>query len=89
MNSQKAYAHPSISGALLIVSPLGNIAVTNECMFKTTATPAEGAQEITWDITAQAIVDNAKNNAENLLHPSACLIMAMFTQEKIEDAASE
>jgi len=85
MNSQKAYAHPSISGALLIVSPLGNIAVTNECMFKTTAVPSEGAEPIYWGVDEQVIVDNAKNNSLNLLHPTACDIFAMFTQEKVED----
>ena len=89
MNSQTANHHPTSSAALLSVSPLGNIAVTPECAFKTTATPAENATEITWDITAQAIVDNAAQNAGNLLHPTACTILAMFTQEKIEDAASE
>lgn len=89
MNSQKAYNHPTIEGALLIVSPFGNITITNQCAFFTKATPAEGAQEIYWDITVQAIVDNATKNAGNLLDTTACNILLMFTQEKIEDAAAE
>jgi hypothetical protein len=85
MNSQKAYAHPSISGALLIVSPLGNIAVTNECMFKTGVVPPVNAEEIAWDISVQAMVNNAKMNAINLLCRSACEIFEMLVQEKAED----
>jgi hypothetical protein len=85
MNSQKIYPHPTISGALLFVSPLGNITVTNECMFKTTAVPAQGVEPLPWGVDEVIIVDNAKINSVNILPQSACEIVAMFTQEKVED----
>jgi hypothetical protein len=85
MNSQKIYPHPTIGGALLFVSPLGNITITNECMFKTGVVPPVNAEEIAWDISVQAMVNNAKMNSINLLCRSACEIFEMLVQEKAED----
>jgi hypothetical protein len=78
------HKHPSIENGYVIQTDKGTFELTDHFV-KHSLIDTDGLDKLPWDISIQAMLDNAYSNSDGILTPYEILLLSILAQEKIED----